>query len=208
MTRLKFLSAFLFLFLFAEIALANDSIYIKVHFLYGSKPKRAFKNTESKWFGGKYGGHVGIEFDANQIINFVPQGKFHYIAQKDNFSSKFAIHDDIAFWEIFGGSADSVKKLTIIIPISSSQKQKLDSIANTYINETPYDYAFVGMRCGAAAYDILSQIGLFEKYAYRKTIMKVFYPKKLRKKLLNKATQNSWTIHKQIGTNKRNWEKD
>jgi len=206
--RLKIYIVLLFLLTLADKALANDTIYIKVHFLYGSKPKREFKNIESKWFGGKLGGHVGIEIDSNKIIDFIPHGGFHYFAHKDNYCSKFATHDLKSFWEIFGGSAESVKKLTIVIPITLRQKLKLDSIYNAYSQKTPYDYAFVGMRCGSAAYDILSQIELLKKYSYRKTYLKIFYPKKIRKRLLKKATQNKWTLDKQEGTKRRKWEKD
>jgi len=206
--QLKIFITLLFLFSFADKALANDSIYIKVHFLYGSKPKREFKNIESKWFGGLLGGHVGIEIDSNKIIDFIPHGGFHYFAHKDNYCSKFATHDLKSFWEIFGGSSDSVKKLTIVIPISLSQKLKLDSIYNAYTQHPPYDYAFVGMRCGAATYDILSQIELLKKYTYRKTYLKIFYPKKIRKRLLKEATQNKWTLYRQEGTKRRKWEKD
>ena len=206
--RPKILMGLILFFSFADKAFANDTIFIKVHFLYGSKPKREFNDMESKWFGGKLGGHVGIEIDSNKIIDFVPHGDFHYFAHKDNYSSKFATHDQQSFWEIFGGSSESVKKLTILIPISANQKLKLDSIYNAYTQQTPYDYAFVGMRCGAAAYDLLSQIGIFKKLSYRKAYLKIFYPKKLRKRLLKKATQNKWTINKQEGTNRRKWEKD
>jgi len=206
--RLKIFIGLLLILSFGDKTLANDSIYIKVHFLYGSKPKREFKDIESKWFGGKLGGHVGIEIDSNKIIDFVPYGDFHYFAHKDKYSSKYATHDLKSFWEIFGGSSESVKKLTIVIPISLSQKLKLDSISKAYTQQTPYDYAFIGMRCGAAAYDIISQIGLLKKYTYRKTYMKIFYPKKIRKRLLKQAVQNKWSINKQEGTHRRKWEKD
>jgi hypothetical protein len=198
----------LFYFVFFLSASANDSLYIKVHFLYGSKPKREFKEIEKKWFGGKLGGHVGIEIDSNKIVDFVPHGDFHYIEHKDNFNSKFAIHNIESFWEIFGGSTESVKKLSILIPITLSQKLKLDSIANVYTLNQPYDYAFIGMRCGAASYDLLSQIGILTKYSHRKTYLKIFYPKKIRKRLLKKAQQNNWTTYRQEGTPRRKWEKD
>ncbi len=187
---------------------ANDSIYIKVHFLYGSKPKREFKDVESKWFGGKLGGHVGIEIDSNKIVDFVPSGEFHYIEKKNDCNSRFAEHTLESFWEIFGGNSDDVKKMTITIPIPVQQKNKLDSIINIYTNETPYDYAFIGMRCGAATYDILSQLGVVKQYSHRRTYMKIFYPKKLRIPLAEQAKQNNWVIQQQEGTTNRKWEKD
>ena len=198
----------MFLTIAAKQMLAEDSIYIKVHFLYGSKPKREFKDVESKWFGGKLGGHVGIEIDSNEIIDFVPSGDFHYFAKKNDCNSRFAQHSLESFYEIFGGNSDEVKKMSVKIPISAQQKLKLDSIVNAYTNVTPYDYAFIGMRCGAATYDILSQLGVVKQYSQQRTYMKIFYPKKLRKPLAEKARQNSWPIEQQEGTTNRKWEKD
>src|ERR1700741_2237387 len=82
-----------FLFLSFEPAIANDSTIIKVHFLYGSKPAKQYKDSESKWFGGKLGGHVGIEVDSNRILNFIPQGEFHWFEKKKDPHSRYAIHD-------------------------------------------------------------------------------------------------------------------
>lgn len=40
---------------------ADTAAMIKVNFLYGSKPKRKFKETEVKSFGGLHGGHVSVQ---------------------------------------------------------------------------------------------------------------------------------------------------
>ncbi len=187
---------------------ANDTIFIKVHFLYGSKPQRAFKDTESKWLGGRLGGHVGIEVEPNKIIDFVPSGKFHWFAKPNNKHSKFVIHDEDGFWTVFGGRAAAAKKASITIPITADQKQRLDQIFTAYTTTTPYDYAFVGMRCAAAAYDILSQLGIVKAYSYHKTYRKIYYPRKLRKQLLKKATKHGWAISKQPGiSDRRKWER-
>jgi hypothetical protein len=191
-----------------NIALSQDSVYIKVHFLYGSKPKKKYKDVEPKWFGGILGGHVGIETDSNTVLNFVPSGEFHVFAKNKERHSAFAVHTPKSFWQIFGSSTDSVKKTTIEIPITRLQKQKLDSVSKAYRSQTPYDYAFFGMRCGAAAYDILSKLGILKKYSYRKTYRKIFYPRKLRKRLIKKAKKNKWTIRMTEGTKKRKWEGD
>lgn len=208
MIKFKISLCLLFLIGFVKPTIANDSIFVKVHFLYGSKPKKEFRDVEKKWFGGKLGGHVGIEVDSNKIIDFGPVGKFHYFSHKKDYHSQFFIHDTISFWEVFGGKSADFKKLTINIPVSVYQKMKLDSVAAVYCETPPYDYAFVGMRCGAAAYDVLSQLDLLKNYSNRKIIRKIFYPKKLRKLLLKKAHLNSWTILEQAGTEQRNWEKD
>lgn len=188
--------------------LASDTLYIKVHFLYGSKPRKEYKDTEQKWFGGKLGGHVGIEIDSNRIIDFVPAGKFHWFGHRKEKNGAFATHTIKSFWEIFGTDSGEVKKTTVVIPITSKQKMKLDSIYDAYTSESPYDYAFVGMRCAAAAYDILSQIDVVPKHSRPGTFLRNFYPKKLRKRLLRMATQNKWSILHREGTFRRKWEKD
>ena len=190
------------------LSYAQDTIYIKVHFLYGSKPLKKYKDTEQKWFGGILGGHVGIEGDSGQIVNFVPSGKFHWFAKKNNKHSRYAIHSSDNFYAIMGGNPDSVKKAIVYIPVTRRQKQEFDSITTLYLKQTPYDYALFGMRCGAAAYDILGQLGILTNYPYRKTYRKIFYPKKLRKRLFKKAMENNWTIVKQDGSCKRKWEQD
>jgi len=187
---------------------SQDSFYIKVHFLYGSKPKRAFKATEPKWFGGKLGGHVGIESNSNRILNFVPKGTFHVFSNNKNRHSGYAEHTGHAFYGILGGNPDSVKKTIVLVPVSLQQKRMFDSIATCYLANTPYDYAFFGMRCGAATYEVLAQLGILKKYTNRKTYRKIFYPKKLRKRLLKKAMQEGWTVIKQQGSCKRKWERD
>lgn len=179
-----------------------------MHFLYGSKPLKAYKDSEPKWFGGVLGGHVGIEGDSNNILNFLPSGEFHWFAKQDERNSRFAMHSPDNFYAMFGSDPDSVKKTIIYIPITAIQKQQFDSISVAYLNQTPYDYAFIGMRCGAATYDVLGQLGILTKYNQHKTYRKIFYPKKLRKPLLEKAEQNDWTIEKHAGSISRKWEKD
>lgn len=130
------------------------------------------------------------------------------VDKKDNRHSSYAVHSPDQFYAILGGNSDSVKKAIVYIPVSHQQKQEFDSIATAYLKQTPYDYALVGMRCGAAAYDILGQLDILTNYSYRKTYKKIFYPKKLRKRLFKKATENGWIIVRQDGSNKRKWEED
>lgn len=187
---------------------SEDVFYIKVHFLMGSKPKKEFKNTETNWFGGKLGGHVGIEFDSNQVIHFLPNGNLHKIAKKHKKNSVFSIDQTNDFWEIFGNVCNETKRVSIIIPINKIQKRALDSIVQSYSKQVPYDYAFMGMRCGAATYDILSQIKVLKKVHRKTNIYAYFYPKKLRKHLTKIAKNNNWKIEKHKGSNQRKWEKD
>jgi len=187
---------------------AQDTLYIKVHFLYGSKPLKAYKQTEPKWFGGMLGGHVGIEADSNRVFSFVPRGKFHWFAQPNKCHSAFVTHSVEDFYGILGSNAASVKKTIITIPVTAAQKILFDSICQRYSSHPPYDYALWGMRCGAAAYDILAQMDILPAYSYRKTYRKIFYPRKLRKRLLKKAKQHHWKIIQQEGVTTRRWEKD
>lgn len=198
------------LFLFIAISLAasaQDSLYVKAHFLCGSKPKRPYKKTESHWFGGKLGGHAGIEIAPNYIIDFVPAGKFHIFSHRNKRHSRFTTHDTLNFYNLFGAKRDSVQRMSITIPITQKQKNMLDSLSKLYLEQTPYDYAFFGMRCGAAAYDVLSYTGILKQHKHMKTAFKIFYPRKLRRKLMKKAKANHWKIYLQQGSQRRKWER-
>ncbi len=70
--------------LISALAYAGDTAFLKVHFLYGSRPLKEYQDTEKKWFGGILGGHVGIEGDSNRIINFLPSGSFHVFKKESN----------------------------------------------------------------------------------------------------------------------------
>lgn len=185
-----------------------DTHYIKVHFLYGSRPLQKYKNTEPKWFGGVLGGHVGIQGDTGTILNFRGKGNFHVFNSKKNRHSTFDEHDFSGFYAIFGSPSDSVKKVIITIPVTAEQKHIFDSISLAYLKETPYDYALFGMRCGAAAYEILGKLGIMKTYPYQQTYLKIFYPQKLRRRLLSMAEKNQWQIERYKGTDRRKWERN
>ncbi len=181
---------------------------MRVHFLYGSRPLAKFKFIEPTWFGGKMGGHVGIEIDSDKILNFVHRGSFHLITSKQNKHSCYILSSPSKFNSILGGDCKKVKTLTILIPVEQEQVQKLDSLSKAYLTESPYDYAFLGMRCGAASYDVLAQLGIVTKYSHKKTSLKIFYPKILRRQLLQKAEENGWQMIRQEGSKHRVWESD
>ncbi|WP_153797127.1 hypothetical protein [Foetidibacter luteolus] len=186
----------------------QDTAFLKVHFLYGSKPRKAFKESEEKWFGGMLGGHVGIEGDSGKILSFLPFGKFHWFEHKHNRHSMYALHSQRDFYSILGGNGDSVKKAVVYIPVTTQQKKTFDSLLVAYTKETPYDYALVGMRCGAATYDILARLGIMKRYNRIKTYQKIIYPRKLRKRLFNKAANNGWAVVLTEGSVNRKWERD
>jgi hypothetical protein len=186
----------------------SDSIEIRVHFLHGSKPKREFKKTEDRWFGGILGGHAGIEYEPNKILNFLPRARFHIFSKKNIINSHFVIHDTISFYGILGGDPETNKKTIITLKISAKQKEKLDSVAKVYLERSPYDYAFFGMRCGAAAYDVLAQSDIVYKYSFARTWKKFFYPRKTRRRVEYYARKMNFKIVKRAGSSKRKWEKD
>ncbi|MDP9229720.1 MAG: hypothetical protein M3O67_03485 [Bacteroidota bacterium] len=205
---IKFLFCFCILSLVYALSVNAQQTYLPVHFLYGSRPVQEYKFIEKKWFGGKMGGHVGIGIDSNKILNFVHRGNFHLVSSNQNKSGKYIVSTPAQFNSIFGGESNMVKTLTILIPVNSSQLQKLDSLSKVYIDQSPYDYALFGMRCGAGSYEVLSQLGILPRYSNSKTSLKIFYPKILRKELLRQAEENNWPRIRQQGTNRRIWETD
>ena len=189
-------------------ARGQDELLIKVHFLHGSRPAPGYKDVERKWFGGILGGHAGIEMDNGQVFNFMKRGSVHLFASRRKKNSRFTLHTADDFWGIFRYPANTVKKTTVVIPVTTRQKQLLDSIAAAYLAETPYDYAFFGMRCGAATYEILAKLDIVKAYSYRRTFMKIFYPRKLRRRLLKQAEVRDWEIIRAEGSTARVWERD
>jgi hypothetical protein len=179
---------------------------IKVQFIYGSHPFKKYKE-EKKWFGGILGGHVGLEGDSSKFYSFEIHGRNKIFNGKKN-NSIYKIETAGEFWNVMETKEDSLKTTTIILPLTLQQKQKFDSITAAYVKEVPYCYAVFGMRCGASTYDILAQMGFFPRYSRFKTYMKIFYPRRLRKRLLAKAKENNWTIIRKQGTPKRKWERD
>lgn len=209
MKTIHFLLLFFLLFTTSVLGTDTDSTTIKVHFLYGSKPAKGYKDVEYKWFGGILGGHVGIEFDSNRVSNFLPYRGFHIFGRrkKKNRRSAYTTQTVKGFWEIFGSPEDSVKKLTVEIPVSVHQQILLDSVMTQYTRDTPYDYAFIGMRCASSTYDLLAQIGIFKPLPIWRMTFKVFYPRPLRKRILHMAKKNNWYYTTQEGTKRRKWER-
>jgi hypothetical protein len=187
--------------------ICQDSLLLKVHFLYGSKAKKAKASAEKKWFGGLLGGHVGLEWRDEKVLHFAPKGKFHAWAKKAQ-HSKYIYGSTTAFYELLGGRMASNKRAVVYIPITILQKQRLDSIASSYLSKTPYDYAFIGFRCGSASYEILAQIGILPKLGNTATKLSIFYPRKVRKRILKLAKQHNWKIESHQGTVCRKWERD
>lgn len=177
---------------------AQDSIQLL--FAYGSKP---ISDGEASWFGGLHGGHVSISYKG-AYASFVPDGGVHVFAKKKHKQSAFIIEKD----ENFAYDTVNARYLILTIPVTKSQAHKVDSLLRQRLFEAPYDYAFFGMRCASAAYEVLSSAGIYPKYSLRKMSRKYFYPKLLRKQLLKEAHAKGWHYYYRAGRKSRKWEKD
>jgi hypothetical protein len=189
-------------FSFLSCCFANDSSvhFIKLNFLYGSKPAKGYKDVESKHFGGLKGGHVNIEA-GNRLLDFMP-GNNPLFPKDKKPSGGFRLNKSI-YWD-----TTNTKWTTVFIPVSADQFSELQLLFDSLSKQTPYDYAIFGMRCAAASYDVLSMIGLFPEFSNRKNIATHFYPKLLRKKVLKWASENNLTVIEHEGKPSRKWESD
>lgn len=178
----------------------SDSIY--VHFVYGSKP---FSKEGEKWFGGKLGGHVGLEAGKDSVFHFNPSGKvsaFGKPTERGTWAQSYRKQMLCSF------GCDSIKTLTIAIPVDSKQKKAIQDSALYFLDHSPYTYSFFGMRCTAACYHLLSIGNLFPKMIPQQMARKNFYPRKLRKRLLSLAIQNQWNYYTTPGSKQRIWDHD
>jgi hypothetical protein len=182
---------------------ADTAVVIKVNFLYGSKPKRQFKKTEVKYFGGLHGGHVSIQ--AGDVdYGFEPTVARIHIFPKRHRQSAFAMRELSGHGRYSAGS----KTVTFIIPVSRRQLDRLDSMHRAYCKTPPYDYAFFGMRCAAATQDILASAGIVKRKSRMATILTTFYPKRLRKRLFKLAKDRGYRVICTEGKPTRTWETD
>lgn len=189
-----------------ESSLRTDSLQksITVHFYYGSKPARGYKKTESHYFGGIHGGHVSLQIDST-VFSFVPAGMpVHIFAHRNKRQSTY-ISDQAAS---FLNDTDGCKFTSITFPISDSQYTVIQNLKTLYLDSTPYDYAFFGMRCAAAAYDVLGQAGVVKKRNNFTNVCRNFYPKRMRKRLIRRAKREQLQMVQHDGRKSRRWEKD
>lgn len=203
-SRNKIFILLICLLAFDTISQDDTTHFLKVNFLYGSKPDKHYKQTERKRFGGLHGGHVTIQVD-NLDYGLVPtKSNIHIFPGKITASQfqEFRFND----YQIRYGLND--KTATFSIPLDSLQYKQLKNILNEYKDNVPYDYAFFGMRCASTAHDILAQIGILKKQSNFAYIFSSFYPKMLRRKLFKLAETYHFDVQKTEGTSTRKWEKD
>lgn len=200
--KLFFIS--ILLFSYCLLTGQTDSTHIiKVHFLYGSRPLHKYKPAEKRLFGGLHGGHVSLEIDSIDY-GFGRKGKFHWFARKSDCHSMFRQ------LPTFGKPIypEGEKATTFIVPVTHEQYIKLKKSVTDYCCDTPYDYAFIGMRCASAAQDVFAQAGLVKHRSRFNNILTTFYPKMLRKRFFRMAEINNYKVIKQEGRKTRKWEKD
>jgi hypothetical protein len=92
------------------------------------------------------------------------------------------------------------------IPVSKPVHDTLQYSYAHYCACSPHDYAFIGMRCAASAYWMLSRAGIFEPANRRRSIIHSFHPKMLRKKMVKLSQKNHWKVSGQEGNAGRKWE--
>lgn len=178
----------------------KDTIVVRI--IYGSKP---LVKSESKWFGGKLGGHVGLQTGKDSVFHFNPGA--HVNATKANSSlGRYVLSYEKQFWYTFGN--DSMKTISFYIPIDTDERSKIVKQAILFQDNSPYKYAFFGMRCTAACYHLLSIGKLYPELSERKMTNRFFYPRKLRKFLLAEAKKNQWKVERTAGATNRKWDHD
>jgi len=193
----------LLLFVLPSFSQTDTSHIIKIHFLYGSKPKKNYKGSEAKYFGGLHGGHVSIEVDSIDY-GFVPNGRLHIFPHKRKRHSAF-ISSNTQGLPVY---PDDYKVVIISIPVTQKQYIEIKKILSHYDKIAPYDYAFFGMRCAAATEDVLGQIGILKDKTKLKGVRTTFYPKKLRRRLIKLAEEKGWKLERTTGRKTRKWEKE
>jgi hypothetical protein len=193
---------YIFIVLLQSVNCFSQTDTLVVEIIYGSKP---LTESESHWFGGKPGGHIGLKIGKDSVMHFVPGGRVA-ATNINSDTGKYLISGTKQFYRTF--RTDTTKTCRIFIPISSAQKQKLLRDSKSFLKEGPYPYALFGMRCAAACYHLLSLADVTKDLSKSRMTWKFIYPRKLRKYLFKEATKNRWKIEETPGSTKRKWDHD
>lgn len=172
-----------------------------VHIIYGSKPKT---KSEPHWFGGKLGGHIGLQTSTNRIMHFVPGGHVNgFNAFSD--TGRFLNSSITNFYRTFPKTQFKIAR--VYIPVTVSQRDSVLEKCRKYFNKPPYPYALFGMRCASACYDLLSP-DITPELKQRKMTWKFIKPRDFRKYLFQLAETNNWKIERESGSLTRKWDHD
>jgi len=139
----------------------------------------------------------------DSVFSFVYKGRVHIFSRKSNFHSEW-INEPINNWV---SDTMNSKYCSFIIPLTDEKYHQFRSIQSEYCCNNPYDYAFFGMRCASATYDVLSEIGVLKEMPHFGMVTKVFYPKLLRKRFFRMAHSEGWELVRHEGNPRRKWEK-
>jgi hypothetical protein len=185
----------------SSIAQSNHKIIVS--FLHGSKPYREQRRIEYKETGGYYGGHVSIIIDSIEF-GFTSGKRVNIFPSRKHPNGIFYCEE----LKDFKKDTIGLKYTTIEIPINDEQYTNLKLIIEKYLGRPPYDYAFFGMRCASATYDVLSQIGIVKTKSHFSNVVSNFYPKLLRYKMRVLAKKNHYRLIIHKGKKTRIWEDD
>ena len=203
---------------------AQDSI--RVLCLYGSVPAKGWKGVEPQFNKGLFtrlinlrGGHVGVEAGTDTVLSFHPvhyNGPFHaghFFNHCRRPNSVFRAVTVNRMWYMLPHrypDLDSLRRVVFVIPVTSGQRRVIDSLALAYLARTPYDYAFLGMRCASASYQILVYAGVATEYR-RGLWHRIFSTRKFRyalyKEYLRRRSEG-WRMYAWKGSVSREWDKD
>ena len=187
----------------SHMSLAQPSYVLKVFFLYGSKPAPGYEKIESPAFGGIHGGHVSIGVDTLNV-SFHHVNGYHIFPKKSHLMGTY----EQTRLSDFLKDTSTYKYTVFEIPLDSIQHSRLENTISAYLQSTPYDYAFLGMRCASATYDMLSHAGFFKFHSRFGMMCSNFYPRLLRKKLFRLAKEKHYQVRFQSGRKSRVWEND
>jgi hypothetical protein len=200
MSRILFLFVIIFLSMYA-FAQTDSNRHIWLHIVHGSKPKAP---GEYRSIGGYYGGHTVIQIDTFLYgFNFNSR-RIHIFPRRRNSTGVFE-KENLTNW-----LSDKKKHriTSIAIPLTPQQYAELRSQYEEFVNHSPHDYAFFGMRCASSSYYMLGQIGIVPPCSRNKSIRKAFHPKMLRKRMIKYAAEHNFEIKHQKGSYTRKWEGD
>jgi hypothetical protein len=208
---------------------AGAEYTIRILCLYGSVPAKGFMGREPMAGPNSIlnrtvrlrAGHVGVEYEPDKVLSFQPvhydgighAGHFFSSPHSKNFNSCFRIYSEHRMWNVLGNyynNIDSLRRAVFVIPITAAQKHILDSLATAYTRSTPYDYAFLGMRCASSTYDVLRIAGIVTECKHN-IWYNVFTPQDFRWLLYREYLHNKdkgWLLYTCKGSRSRKWDKD
>ena len=200
---------------------------IRILCLYGSIPAKGWMDIEPMYGPNSlinrtaklHGGHVGVEYEPGKVLSFQPlkytgpAASGHLFSSSRHINSCFRIYTESRMWNVLGNhynNIDSLRRAVFVIPVTAAQRRILDSLANQYTTSSPYDYAFIGMRCASATYDVLQTAGIVPAYQHQ-LWYNVFTTREFRWLLYQQYVLNKdkgWQLYTCKGSRSRKWEKD